>query len=74
MFEDNWDLSTASASSIVRILTIDNGFNPNRITASGKGQFHPVKPNNMIEGRAGNRRTEVILSPDLQGIYKLLYQ
>ncbi|MCG6190944.1 MULTISPECIES: OmpA/MotB family protein [Maribellus] len=74
MFEDNWDLSTARATSIVRILTIDNGFDASRITASGKSQFHPVSSNITAEGRAGNRRTEVILSPDLQEIYKLLYQ
>ncbi len=74
MFEDNWDLSTARATSIVRILTIDNGFDSGRITASGKSEFHPVSANTTAEGRADNRRTEVILSPDLQEIYKLLYQ
>jgi len=72
VFKDNWDLSTARATSIVRILTVDNGFDTNRITASGRGQFHPVKENDTVEGRAGNRRTEVILSPDLKEIYKLL--
>jgi chemotaxis protein MotB len=74
LFEDNWDLSTARATSIVRILTKDYGFDPERITASGKSQFHPVKANDSAEGRAGNRRTEVILSPDLNELYKLLYQ
>jgi len=74
LFKDNWDLSTARATSIVRILTIDNGFDPIRITASGKGQFHPVSANTTDQGRADNRRTEIILSPDLQEIYKLLYQ
>jgi len=64
-FHDNWDLSTARATSIVRILTNEYSFDPNRITASGKGQFHPVNSNTTAEGRAGNRRTEVILSPDL---------
>jgi chemotaxis protein MotB len=73
-FKDNWDLSTARATSILRILTIENGFDPKRITASGKGEYHPVKPNDTEEGRAGNRRTEVILSPNLNEIYKLLYQ
>lgn len=73
-FKDNWDLSTARATSIVRILTIDDGFDSNRITASGKGQFHPVKTNETIDGRAGNRRTEVILSPDLKEIYTILNQ
>ncbi|HSH19136.1 MAG TPA: OmpA family protein [Draconibacterium sp.] len=74
VFQDNWDLSTARASSIVRVLTIDNGFDSGRITASGKSEFHPVGINTTAEGRASNRRTEVILSPDLQEIYKLLYQ
>jgi len=74
LFEDNWDLSTARATSIVRILTKDYGFDSNRITASGRGEFHPVKTNETDEGRAGNRRTEIILSPDLNELYKLLYQ
>jgi len=74
VFEDNWDLSTARASSIVRVLTKDNGFDSGRITASGKSEFHPVSVNTTAEGRADNRRTEIILSPDLQEIYKLLYQ
>lgn len=74
LFKDNWDLSTARATSILRILTTDNGFDSNRITASGRGQFHPVKTNETAEGRASNRRTEIILSPDLNELYKLLYQ
>ena len=74
LFEDNWDLSTARATSIVRILTKDYGFNSDRITASGRGQFHPVKSNDTAEGRASNRRTEIILSPDLKEIYQLLLQ
>ncbi len=72
LFADNWDLSTARAISIVRILTKENGFDSNRIIASGRGQFHPVKSNETAEDRAGNRRTEVILSPDLKELYKLL--
>lgn len=71
-FKDNWDLSTARATSILRILTTDNGFDPLRITASGKGEFHPIKTNDTAEGRASNRRTEIILSPDMKEIYKLL--
>lgn len=72
-FKDNWDLSTARATSVVRILTTDYGFDPNRIIASGRGKFFPVKTNDTDEGRAGNRRTEVILSPDLKELYKLMY-
>lgn len=73
-FKDNWDLSTARATSIVRILTDEYGFDPARITAAGKGIFHPVKENETEEGRAGNRRTEVILSPDMKELYKLMDQ
>lgn len=72
-FQDNWDLSTARATSIVRMLTKDYGFDPNRITASGRGKFQPSKTNETPEGRAGNRRTEVIISPDLTELYELLY-
>jgi chemotaxis protein MotB len=71
-FRDNWDLSTARATSIVRILTKDYGFDSYRIAASGRGKFHPVKTNETPEGRAGNRRTEIILSPDLKELFKLL--
>jgi chemotaxis protein MotB len=73
-FKDNWDLSTARATSIVRIMTTENSFDVNRISASGRGEFHPVLGNDTAEGRAGNRRTEIILSPDLKELYKLLYQ
>jgi len=73
-FKDNWDLSTARATSILRLLTKDYGFSSDRITASGRGEFHPVKPNDTAEGRAANRRTEIILSPDLKELYKLLEQ
>jgi len=73
-FKDNWDLSTARATSIVRILTNVNGFDSKRITSSGRSEFQPIKPNETAEGRAGNRRTEVILSPNLQDLYKLLEQ
>ena len=72
-FKDNWDLSTARATAIVRILTLVDGFDSERITASGRSKFHPIKSNATAEGRAANRRTEVILSPDLKGLFQLLY-
>ena len=72
LFKDNWDLSTARATAIVRILTKDNGFDPRRITSSGRSEFRPLNSNDTSVGRAGNRRTEVILSPDLNELYKLL--
>ena len=74
LFKDNWDLSTARANSIVRILTIDNGFDSKVISSVGRGEFKPIKGNDTAEGRAANRRTEVILSPDLSELYKLLEQ
>jgi len=71
-YADNWDLSTARATSVVRILTMDYGFDASRITASGRGKFHPVNTNSTADGRAGNRRTVVSLSPDLKELYKLM--
>jgi chemotaxis protein MotB len=73
LFKDNWDLSTARAISILRILIKECGFDPNRITASGRGEFHPIKPNDTDEGRSANRRTEIILSPDLKDLESLLF-
>ncbi|MFA6403497.1 MAG: OmpA family protein [Salinivirgaceae bacterium] len=73
MFEDNWDLSTARATSILRVLTVDNGFDATRISASGMGQYHPIKSNETEEGRAANRRTEVILSPNLNELFNVLF-
>lgn len=73
-FEDNWSLSVSRATSIVRILTVENGFDSHRIIASGRGEFSPVNANATEGGRAGNRRTEIILSPDLNEIFKLLEQ
>jgi chemotaxis protein MotB len=71
-FEDNWDLSTSRATAILRIMTTEYGFDSNLITASGKGKFHPVKSNATPEGKAANRRTEIILTPDLKELYNLM--
>ncbi len=72
LFKDNWDLSTARATAIVRVLTNVYGFDSTRITASGKGQFSPLNTNETVAGRSGNRRTEVIISPNMNDLYKLL--
>lgn len=72
-FDDNWDLSVARATSVVRILT-DNRVDPKRLTASGKGEFSPRADNSTKEGRAKNRRTEVVLSPKLNELMELLGQ
>ncbi len=73
LFKDNWDLSAARAISILRVLTINNGFDPYRITASGMGEYHPIETNETAEGRANNRRTEIILSPDLDELFNVLF-
>ena len=72
LYADNWDLSVARAISIVRILTNDHNIAPTRLTASGKGEFSPRSSNSTPEGRASNRRTEIVLSPKLDEIMKLL--
>ncbi|PTN09400.1 OmpA family protein [Mangrovibacterium marinum] len=71
-YADNWDLSVARATSIVRILTGEYRIEPNRLTASGKGEYSPKASNESPEGRAQNRRTEIILSPKLEEIMQLL--
>lgn len=63
--KDNWDLSVLRATSIVKILTGDYGVDPKSVTASGRGEYFPVADNTTADGRARNRRTEIILSPDL---------
>ena len=71
-FKDNWDLSTARANSIVRILVDNYRVDPVRVIASGHAFFDPLDTNSTTEGRAKNRRTEIILSPKLDEMYKLL--
>ncbi|HXB10883.1 MAG TPA: flagellar motor protein MotB [Bacteroidia bacterium] len=73
-YEDNWALSTARATSIVRILVKDYKVNPHTIIASGRSKYVPIADNATNEGRARNRRTEIILSPDLTELFKLLNQ
>jgi chemotaxis protein MotB len=71
-FSDNWALSTGRAISIVRTLTKEYGVNPKSIIAAGRSEFHPIKSNTTNEGRASNRRTEIIIAPRLNELYKLL--
>lgn len=70
-FRDNWDLSTARATSVVRIL-LDNGMDATRVTAAGKGEFQPKGDNKTKEGRALNRRTEIVLAPKLDELMQVL--
>ncbi|MGB3947918.1 MAG: OmpA family protein [Bacteroidia bacterium] len=72
VYKDNWDLSAARATSVVRLLTNENKIDAKRLTASGKGEFFPVASNETSEGKAKNRRTEIILSPKLDELFKLI--
>ena len=72
MYKDNWDLSVARATSITRLLTEKYSVAPTRITASGRGEYFPRDTNTTQEGKARNRRTEIILSPKLDEIMNLL--
>lgn len=71
-YEDNWALSADRALSIVRLLSVEHKVNPKRLEAAGRAEFHPKASNETSEGRAKNRRTEIILSPKLDELYKLI--
>jgi len=71
VIKDNWDLSVKRATAIVRILE-DANVSEKQITAAGRGEYVPVASNNSKEGKAKNRRIEIILSPNLDEIAKLL--
>lgn len=67
----NWDLSTNRANAVSKVLTA-NKIDGKRITSSGRGMFMPVASNADATGKAQNRRTDIILSPKLDELYKLL--
>lgn len=71
-FEDNWALSVARSNAIVRILINDYQVSPQRLTASGRAEFEPVADNSSPEGRAKNRRTEIVLAPKLDNLFNLM--
>lgn len=71
VMKDNWDLSVLRATTIVKIL-VDGNVDPAKIIASGHGEYHPKESNSSSDGRAKNRRTEIILSPDLSQLYKVI--
>jgi chemotaxis protein MotB len=72
VFKDNWDLSVARATSITRLLNEKYAVAATRMTASGRGEYFPKASNETQEGKATNRRTEIILSPKLEEIMNLL--
>lgn len=72
VIKDNWDLSVLRATSIVRIILEASDVSPDRITVAGRGEYVPIDEADTPEARAKNRRTEIILSPDLDELYKIL--
>ncbi len=69
---DNWDLSVKRATAVVRILLKNPDVDPSRITAAGRSQFCPTDAENTAEARQKNRRTEIILSPNLDEVMKII--
>ncbi|CAA9242514.1 MAG: OmpA domain protein [uncultured Cytophagales bacterium] len=69
--KNNWDLSVMRATSIVDVL-VKNGVNPGKLTAAGRGEFVPVAQGKTPEARQKNRRTEIILTPNLDELFQLL--
>jgi len=69
--QDNWDLSVMRATSITKILT-NSGVASNQITASGKGEYSPLASNDTPQNKQKNRRTEIIITPNLDELFKIL--
>lgn len=69
---DNWDLSVKRATAIVRALIGNKNIDPARITASGRAEYVPLDPADTKEARQKNRRTEIILSPNMDELMKAL--
>jgi chemotaxis protein MotB len=72
LMEDNWDLSVKRATTIVRILQDTYGIEPKRMTAAGRSEYIPVVENDTPEHRAANRRTRIVILPQLDQFFQLL--
>ncbi len=70
--KDNWDLSVMRATSVVKALLGNGDIDPKRLSASGRSEYLPLDENNTPEARAKNRRTEIILTPNLDQLFKLI--
>ncbi|MCX6204006.1 MAG: OmpA family protein [Bacteroidetes bacterium] len=72
LMEDNWDLSVKRATTIVRVLQDTYGIEPKRMTAAGRSEYIPVAENDTPDHRAANRRTRIVILPQLDQFFKLL--
>ena len=70
--KDNWDLSVMRATSVLKILLDNSRIEPSRLTAAGRGEYQPVDPANTAGARSRNRRTEIILTPKLDELLRIL--
>jgi len=70
--QDNWDLSVLRATSVARVLQKDYNVDPKRIIAAGRGEYHAIDTNDTDDGRSKNRRTSIIILPQLDQFFKLL--
>ena len=73
-FSDNWDLSVLRATAIVRILQRHGDIDPQRFLAAGRGEYQPVDTDDSPEARRKNRRTEIILTPQLDELFRIIEQ
>jgi chemotaxis protein MotB len=69
---DNWDLSVKRATAVVRILQNQYGMEPAKMAAAGRSEYKPVADNGTTEGKAANRRTRIVILPQLDQFFKLL--
>jgi len=70
--QDNWDLSVLRATAVTRILQDTYKIEPKRMTAGGRGEYFPIDSNDTKEGRAHNRRTRIVILPQLDQFFQLL--
>jgi len=71
---NNWDLSALRGSSVVQALQTTYGIDPKRLTAAGRGEYNPIASNDTSEGKTRNRRTQIIITPELDQFMDLIDQ
>ncbi|HEY8398694.1 MAG TPA: OmpA family protein [Flavihumibacter sp.] len=72
IIKDNWDLSVMRATSVVKVLQKKYGLDPAKMAAAGRGEYKPIADNSTAAGKAANRRTRIVILPQLDQFYKLL--
>ena len=70
--QDNWDLSVKRATSVVRLLQTRFNIDPKRMTAGGRGEYLPLSDNATADGKSANRRTRIVILPELDQFFQLL--